>query len=96
MTETAKSNFIIDAWAQPATANGFAKMPEIVRLFKQSGSAQLIESGLSTAQIIDAMDRAGITKAQKHKAKASAPDIEIVDRVLCLILVKSYSTPSWF
>lgn len=53
---------IIDAWAQPATPGGFAKMPEILRLFQQSGSAQLLEKGISTEQIIEAMDNAGIQK----------------------------------
>jgi uncharacterized protein len=57
-----KDSLIIDAWAQPATPQGLAKMPEIVRLFKQSGAAHLLDSGLSTSQIIEAMDRAGITK----------------------------------
>lgn len=53
---------IIDAWAQPATREGFAKMPEIARLFKQSGSAAFLETGISTEQIVSAMDRAGIGK----------------------------------
>jgi len=51
---------IIDAWAQPAQREALAKMPEVVRLFKQSGSAQLLETGLTTAQIVEAMDRAGV------------------------------------
>ncbi len=53
---------IIDAWAQPATKEASEKMPEIARLFKQSGSAQLLEHGLSTEQIVEAMDKAGIQK----------------------------------
>ena len=56
------TDFIIDAWAQPATPGGLAKMPEVARLFQQSGSSHLLESGLATAQIIEAMDRAGIAK----------------------------------
>ncbi|MEW6127559.1 MAG: amidohydrolase family protein [Acidobacteriota bacterium] len=59
MTTTQKP-FIIDAWAQPANAKGFAKMPEIVRLFQQSGSAHLVEQGLSGEQIIAEMDKAGV------------------------------------
>lgn len=51
---------IIDAWAQPAFAGGFEKMPEVQRLLKQSGSAHILQAGVSTAQLIDAMDRAGI------------------------------------
>jgi predicted TIM-barrel fold metal-dependent hydrolase len=53
---------IIDAWAQPATKEGFEKMPEITRLFQQSGSSRILESGLSAAEIIALMDRAGIAK----------------------------------
>jgi predicted TIM-barrel fold metal-dependent hydrolase len=51
---------IIDAWAQPALASAFEKLPEIARLFKQSGSAQLLETGLTAEQIVDEMDRAGV------------------------------------
>jgi hypothetical protein len=53
---------IIDAWAQPATRAAWEKMPEVVRLFQQSGSAKLLEAGLTTAQIVAAMDAAGIQK----------------------------------
>lgn len=51
---------IIDAWAQPALRDAFEKLPEVARLFKQSGSAHLIENGLTPAQIVAEMDRAGI------------------------------------
>ncbi|MFN0107326.1 MAG: amidohydrolase family protein [Blastocatellia bacterium] len=51
---------IIDAWAQPARREAFEKLPEVARLFKQSGSAYLLESGLTTVQIVAEMDRAGI------------------------------------
>jgi hypothetical protein len=51
---------IVDAWAQPALGNTSEKMPEIARLFKQSGSAHLLETGLSAAETVEAMDRAGI------------------------------------
>ncbi len=53
---------IIDAWAQPATRAAWDKMPEVGRLFRQSGSAQILESGLTTEQIVAAMDAAGIDK----------------------------------
>lgn len=53
-------NSIIDAWAQPAIKNAYRKLPEITRLFKQSGSTRVIDSGLATGEIIEAMDRAGI------------------------------------
>ncbi len=51
---------IIDAWAQPALGNASEKLPEVVRLFKQSGSAHLLETRLTAAQTIEAMDRAEI------------------------------------
>lgn len=51
---------IIDAWAQPARREAFEKLPEIARLFKQSGSSHLLEHGLTTAQIVAEMDKAGI------------------------------------
>ena len=51
---------IIDAWAQPARRDAFEKLPEIARLFQQSGSTHLLETGLTAAQIVEAMDRAGI------------------------------------
>ena len=51
---------IIDAWAQPARREAFGKLPEVARLFKQSGSAQLLETGLTAGQIVEAMDCAGI------------------------------------
>jgi uncharacterized protein len=55
-----KEHPIIDAWAQPALANALKKLPEIARLFKQSGSSHLLETGLTAEQIVEAMDRAGI------------------------------------
>ncbi|HYP26084.1 MAG TPA: amidohydrolase family protein [Blastocatellia bacterium] len=51
---------IIDAWAQPAFAEEYAKMPEVTRLFEQSGSSQALERGLTPEQIIEQMDRSGI------------------------------------
>lgn len=57
-----KTELIIDAWAQPVTKEAAEKMPEIKRLFKQSGSVEMMEKGLSTEQIIEAMDKAGIER----------------------------------
>ena len=51
---------IVDAWAQPATKAASEKLPEVLRLFKQSGSASVFETGLTTEQIIELMDSAGI------------------------------------
>lgn len=53
---------IIDAWAQPATRAAWEKLPEVTRLFRQSGTTQMLESGLTTEQIVAAMDAAGIHK----------------------------------
>lgn len=53
---------IIDAWAQPATRAAWEKLPEVGRLFQQSGTAGILESGMTTGQIIAAMDSAGIDK----------------------------------
>jgi uncharacterized protein len=55
-----KALLIIDAWAQPARREAAAKLPEVVRLFQQSGTAHLLETELTAAQIVEAMDRAGI------------------------------------
>lgn len=51
---------IIDAWAQPAVKELFGNVPEISRLFAQSGAARLLEKGVSTEQMIAAMDVANI------------------------------------
>lgn len=51
---------IIDAWAQPATKEAWAKLPEVTRLFQQSGTSQLLSEGLSTEAIVAQMDAAGI------------------------------------
>lgn len=61
MTES-DAGVIIDAWAQPATPDAAAKLPEVVRLLKQSGTASVLETGLTAAQIVESMDRAGIQK----------------------------------
>ncbi|HKQ76323.1 MAG TPA: amidohydrolase family protein [Blastocatellia bacterium] len=58
--EQGRKHPIIDAWAQPALADSLKKLPEVVRLFKQSGSSHLLETGLNSEQIVEAMDRAGV------------------------------------
>lgn len=55
-----RTDLVIDAWAQPASPRAYELMPEITRLFRQSGSAELLATGLTTEQIIEAMDRAGV------------------------------------
>lgn len=51
---------VIDAWAQPASKALMKGVPEIARLFRQSGNADLLEKGVAPAQMVEAMDRAGI------------------------------------
>ncbi len=52
---------IIDAWAQLAIKGSV--MPEVVRLFQQSGSAQVLETGVTPAEMVAQMDQAGIERA---------------------------------
>jgi predicted TIM-barrel fold metal-dependent hydrolase len=52
----------IDAWAQPARPEAFARIPEIARLYKQSGTARVLEDGIPTDEIIAMMDRGGVEK----------------------------------
>jgi predicted TIM-barrel fold metal-dependent hydrolase len=54
------TNQIIDAWAQPALPGGFQHLPEVVRLFKQSGTAQILETGVTPEEMVRQMDAAGI------------------------------------
>ncbi len=51
---------IIDAWAQPVLKDGL--LPEVVRLFEQSGSAQMLGQDLSAAQLVEMMDKAGVDR----------------------------------
>jgi uncharacterized protein len=59
---TANTPMIIDAWAQPATKEAWAKLPEVTRLFQQSGTSQMLAEGLTTEAIVTSMDSAGIHK----------------------------------
>jgi hypothetical protein len=52
----------IDVWAQPAKAEAFARLPEVARLFKQSGSGAVLEKGMTTEEIVAMMDRGGVEK----------------------------------
>lgn len=51
---------IIGAWAQPVLKEGF--IPEVVRLFQQSGSAHLLGHNLSPAKLVEMMDNAGVDR----------------------------------
>ncbi len=53
---------IIDAWANPPLAEMFAHLPEIKRLFTQSGALRLFEKGLTPTGVVQAMDAAGIER----------------------------------
>lgn len=53
----------IDVWAQPAIAGTFQRMPQLERLFAQSGSAKLLETGVTAAEMVAMLDRAGIERA---------------------------------
>lgn len=54
---------IIDAWAQPASPEGFQAVPEIARLFAQSGAAPWLATGIPPETVVAMMDRAGIQTA---------------------------------
>ena len=52
------SGQIIDAWAQPVFKEGL--LPEVVRLFQQSGSAHMLGKDLTAEQFVQMMDEAGV------------------------------------
>ena len=52
------SGQIIDAWAQPVFKEGL--LPEVVRLFQQSGSAHMLGQDLTAEQFVQMMDEAGV------------------------------------
>lgn len=52
------SGQIIDAWAQPVFKEGL--LPEVVRLFQQSGSAHMLGQDLTAEQFVQLMDEAGV------------------------------------
>lgn len=53
---------IIDVWANPPLAEMGAQMPEVRRLFEQTGAGNIFEIGLSPADLVEAMDAAGIER----------------------------------
>jgi predicted TIM-barrel fold metal-dependent hydrolase len=53
---------IIDAWANPAIKELFEHVPEIERLFRQSGASHLLKSGVSASEMVGMMDAAGIER----------------------------------
>ena len=52
----------IDAWGNLALAGTIDRSPTIERLFRQSGNSQVLDRGLSAAETVELMDRAGIEK----------------------------------
>ncbi len=54
------SRQIIDAWAQPVFKGSL--LPEVVRVFEQSGSAHLLSQDLSAAHLVAMMDQAGVDR----------------------------------
>lgn len=53
---------LIDAWAQPAVRGMFDRLPEIGRLFAQSGTTDLLERGVGPDEMVATMDAAGIER----------------------------------
>lgn len=53
---------IIDAWANPAIKEMFEHVPEIERLFRQSGATRLLATGVSASEMVGMMDAAGIER----------------------------------
>ena len=51
---------VVDAWAQPAFKHLFHRVPEISRLFAQSGATALLETGVTPEQMIAQMDATGV------------------------------------
>ncbi len=51
---------IIDAWAQPVFKESV--LPEVVRVFQQSGSAHLLGKDLTAEQMVQMMDEAGVER----------------------------------
>ena len=52
----------IDSWAQPCHPESFAKIPEVERLFQQSGAMNYVSAGMSPEDVIAMMDRSGVEK----------------------------------
>lgn len=52
----------IDAWAQPGFKNGESVLPEVARLFQQSGTTELGERAITPEQIVEMMDAAGVER----------------------------------
>jgi uncharacterized protein len=56
------SSSAIDAWAQMPLPNARQMLPEAVRLFEKSGTAQYLDRTLTVDEVVSAMDAAQIEK----------------------------------
>jgi hypothetical protein len=79
---------IIDAWANPPLAEMSVQLPEIKRLFAQSGSLQRLERGLSPAEVVAAMDAAGIERL--CLTTWTAPDRQITTNEQIAEFIRDY------
>jgi predicted TIM-barrel fold metal-dependent hydrolase len=52
----------VEAWAQPVTGRSRQDLPEVVRLLEKSGAARYLDLELTPAQIVAAMDAAGVER----------------------------------
>jgi len=81
---------IIDGWANPAVKELFEHVPEIARLFQQSGAAHLLETGVSTSEMIGMMDAAGIERLMM--TTWSRPGIHLISNERIHELVREHPT----
>lgn len=58
----AQANSIIDAWGNLALPGTLDESPDVARLFRQSGTADVLERGRSASETINSMERAGIDR----------------------------------
>jgi predicted TIM-barrel fold metal-dependent hydrolase len=72
---------IIDAWANPPLAEMARQLPEIKRLFEQSGGGERLAKGLSPAEVVAAMDAAGIERMLLTSWTAPGREICSNDRI---------------
>jgi predicted TIM-barrel fold metal-dependent hydrolase len=79
---------IIDAWANPAVKDLFEHVPEIARLFQQSGAAHLLASGVDNDEMIAMMDAAGIERLMM--TTWSRPGIHLISNERIAELVRQF------
>jgi predicted TIM-barrel fold metal-dependent hydrolase len=81
---------IIDVWTNPPFAAMSVQLPEIKRLSAQSGSLQRLEKGLSAAEVVAAMDAAGIERI--CLTTWTAPDRQITTNEQIAEFIRDYPT----